>query len=130
MVVVQAHTWKELQEQDEIIENQFQDFQWKIKANTKFKWKNVLVVDTPTKHETNPPFYQNASLSQRTQKKCSFKDDQILRIFNMLIKNKKTELPEPKRPEEVGHINDPKYFHYLRIVSHTTKYYFILKDKL
>lgn len=42
----------------------------------------------------------------------------------------KIELLEPKRPEEVGRTKDPKYCDYQRIISHLTKDYFILKDKI
>lgn len=70
------------------------------------------------------------SSSQRTQKKYSFKNDQVLKIFNILVNNNQIELPKLKRPEKVRHTNDPKYCHYHRIVSYPTKKCSILKGKL
>lgn len=89
----------------------------------------MLVVNMPLEPKFNSPFRQNTSLSQQTQQKYLFKDDQVLDIFNILIKNNKIELLEPKIPGEVGHTSDLKYCHYQRIVNHSTKNYFILKDK-
>ncbi|KAG8380602.1 hypothetical protein BUALT_Bualt06G0032700 [Buddleja alternifolia] len=40
------------------------------------------------------------------------------------------ELPEPKRPEEAGKVNDPKYCKYHRVVSHPIEKCFVVKDKI
>lgn len=48
----------------------------------------------------------------------------------MLVNNNKIDLCEPKKPEEVGHIEYSKYCHYHRIMSHPTKNCFILEDKI
>lgn len=48
----------------------------------------------------------------------------------MLASNNKIELPEPKRPEKVGHIKDSNYCHYYVIITYHTKNCFILKDKI
>ena len=45
-----------------------------------------------------------------------------------LLQKKVIELPECKRPEEMGCVNDPNYCHYHRIVGHPMKKCFTLKD--
>ena len=45
-----------------------------------------------------------------------------------LLQKKVIELPECKRLEEMGRLNDPNYCHYHRIVSHPVEKCFILKD--
>jgi len=39
-------------------------------------------------------------------------------MLHTLLEKGLIELPEPKRPEEVGRTNDPKYCKYHRIISH------------
>lgn len=51
----------------------------------------------------------------------------MLKIFNILVNNNKTKLPESKRPDEVGRTKDSKYCHYHRIICQDC---FILKDKI
>ena len=60
--------------------------------------------------------------------KYSFHDDDVEGIFNELMKEKAIQLPEPKRPSEVDKIDDPKYCHYHRIISHPLSECYILKN--
>ncbi|KAM1619260.1 hypothetical protein ACFX1X_018248 [Malus domestica] len=49
-------------------------------------------------------------------------------MLDDLLEKKVIELPECKRPEEMNHINDPKYCKYHRIVSHPVGKCFVLKE--
>lgn len=80
-----------------------------------------------TKPQSNLPPQKNTCLSQEPQKNYSFKDDKLLKIFNVLVNNNKIELTKLRRPEEVGHSKDPKYCHYHMIISHSIKDCFALK---
>jgi len=51
-------------------------------------------------------------------------------IFHLLQKGGKLKLPEVRRPNEVGRMNDPNYYLFHRIVHHPTNKCFILKDKI
>ena len=51
-----------------------------------------------------------------------------LTCWKTCSKKKFVELPECKRPEEMGHVSDPNYYHCHRIVSHPVEKCFILKD--
>ena len=62
------------------------------------------------------------------EKKYPFPDSDVPSILEDLLQKKVIELPECKRPEEMGSVNDPNYCHYHRIVSHPVEKCFILKD--
>ena len=47
------------------------------------------------------------SLKQRLNKQYSFKDDQVVKLFRLLHKSNKLKLPEARRPEDVGKVDDP-----------------------
>src|SRR3984957_13460675 len=72
----------------------------------------------------------NVSLKERLNKQYSFKDKYVISLFKLLQKSNKLKLPEAKRPEEVGKVNDPKYCFYHRILGHPTHHCFIFKDML
>lgn len=125
---------KELKEHAEILEKSISRLlteskrkQWVETTATsplsKFKGKNVLVVDTPTEFKRNLSSRQNTTLSQGA-------NDQMLKFFNMIVSNKNIKLLEPKIPEKVGCTKDHKYCYYHRIISHSTKKCFIIKDKI
>ena len=63
-------------------------------------------------------------------KQYSFKDEQVVTIFYLLQKGNKLKLSEARRPNEVGHTNDPNYCLFHRMVHHPTNKYFVLKDKI
>src|SRR3954469_13189816 len=48
----------------------------------------------------------------------------------MLSKSGELKLPEPRKPEEVGKTDDPRYCLYHRGLGHPTKNCWSLKDKL
>jgi len=49
-------------------------------------------------------------------------------MLDDLLEKGVIELPEPKRPEEVGRTADPKYCQYYRIVSHPLERCITLKE--
>ena len=71
---------------------------------------------------------KNLTLEEKKKTKYSFHNDDVEEIFNELMKGKAIQLPEPKRPSEVDKIDDPKYCHYHRIISHPLSECYILKN--
>ena len=49
-------------------------------------------------------------------------------IFDELLAAKAIKLPEPKRPSEVDKNDDPNYCRYHRIISHSLKDCYVLKN--
>ena len=68
------------------------------------------------------------SLKERQSAKYSFSGEDVEPIFNELMAAGALKLPQSKRPEEVNKTNDPKYYRYHRLVSHTIKDCYVLKD--
>ena len=48
----------------------------------------------------------------------SFKNEDVEDFFTSLLEQGLIELPEPKRPDEVGRVGDPKYCKFHRVISH------------
>lgn len=64
------------------------------------------------------------------QREYTFLDFDVVGIFDDLIKKKLIDLPQMKRPEEVGRINNPKYYKYHWLAGHPIQNWFIFKDKV
>lgn len=62
------------------------------------------------------------------QKEYPFSDSEFSGILDQLLEQKIIELPAPKRPEEVGKVDHPKYCKFHRIISHPVEKCFVLKD--
>ncbi|PIN05644.1 hypothetical protein CDL12_21814 [Handroanthus impetiginosus] len=97
----------------------------------------VATVKFPTTEKKNNDKIENqrASSSKRTlkemqEKEYPFPDSDVPYIFDELLARKLIELPQPKRQEEVGKTNDPKYCKYLQVVSHPIEKCFVFKDKI
>ncbi|GKV04930.1 hypothetical protein SLEP1_g17015 [Rubroshorea leprosula] len=71
---------------------------------------------------------KKSTLKELQQKEYPFADSEVPAIFEQLLALNLIELPAPKRPEEVGRVNDPKYCKYHQIVSHPIGKCFVLKD--
>ena len=56
----------------------------------------------------------------------SLKDEQVVTIFHLLHKSNKLKLPEVRRPNEVGSINDPNYCIFYSMVHHPTSRCYVL----
>ncbi|CAB4319825.1 unnamed protein product [Prunus armeniaca] len=76
----------------------------------------------------DPP--KRLTLKERKKVKYSFDDEDVEEIFDQLLASKGITLPESKRPAEANKTNDPKYCRYHRLISHTLKDCYILKDKI
>ena len=69
-----------------------------------------------------------SSLKEWEQKVYPFLDADMLEMLEQLLKLKLIELPECKRSEEMGKVDDPNYCKYHRIISHTIQKCFVLKE--
>jgi len=54
----------------------------------------------------------------------------VVKLFKLLQKSNKLKLPEARRPEDVGKVDDPKYCLYHRMIGHPTQNCYIFKDVL
>ena len=54
----------------------------------------------------------------------------MVSLFKLLQKSNKLKLPEVRRPDEVGKIDDPNWCLYHRMVGHLTKSCYIFNDVL
>ncbi|KAL0440327.1 UNVERIFIED_CONTAM: hypothetical protein Slati_2515700 [Sesamum latifolium] len=70
------------------------------------------------------------TLKEIQTKRYPFLDSDVSRIFDDLLNANLIELPEMKRPEQAGKIDDPKYCKYHRLVEHPIHDCFIFKDKV
>ncbi|CAL9017106.1 unnamed protein product [Prunus brigantina] len=76
----------------------------------------------------DPP--KRLTLKERKEVKYSFDDEDVEEIFDQLLASNGITLPESKRPAEANKTNDPRYCRYHRLISHTLKDCYILKDKI
>ena len=70
---------------------------------------------------------RRSSLKEWEQKVYPFLDVNMPEMLEQLLKLKLIKLPECKRPEEIGKVNDPNYCKYHRIISHPIRKCFVLK---
>ncbi|KAL6314070.1 hypothetical protein AAG906_011805 [Vitis piasezkii] len=68
------------------------------------------------------------NLKELEEKRYPFPNSDVPSMLEDLLPKKIIELPECKRPKEMGRVNDPNYCHYHRIVSHPMEKCFILKE--
>ena len=71
---------------------------------------------------------RRSSLKEWEQKVYPFLDADMPKMLEQLLKLKLIELPECKRPEEIGKVEDPNYCKYHRIISHPIQKCFVLKE--
>ncbi|KAK1684838.1 hypothetical protein QYE76_045686 [Lolium multiflorum] len=77
---------------------------------------------------TGVPAHRRPTLSERQNREYSFPVDEIGDLFVGLLQLKLIELPNSKRPEEANRTNDPNFCHYHRILGHTLKDCFVVKN--
>jgi len=70
------------------------------------------------------------TLSERQNQKYSFPDEEVEDLFMGLRELKLIELPKPKRPEEASKFNEPNFCHFHRILGHTLKDCFVVKNMI
>ncbi|KAL2542684.1 Uncharacterized protein Adt_03662 [Abeliophyllum distichum] len=68
------------------------------------------------------------TLKKLEEKEYPFSDYGVSGILDQLVEQKIIELPEPKRPEEAGQVDHPKYCRFHQIISHPVQRCFVLKD--
>src|SRR4051812_15717193 len=141
MGVVECKTWKQLQEHGQMAEELVAFVRTEEKNNRTPRGggppsrrnqdppakKEILAADTQQASSSHPT---GGGFIDRSQIKYSFKDDKVEALFKMLSKSGQLKLPEPRKPEELGKTDDPRYFLYHRGLGHPTKSCWSLKDKL
>lgn len=58
------------------------------------------------------------TLKEQKEKESSFRNEDVEDFFTSLLEQGLIELPEPKRPDEVGRVGDPKYYKFHRVLFH------------
>ncbi|XP_051117866.1 uncharacterized protein LOC127242389 [Andrographis paniculata] len=103
-----------------------------IKATTKApmkiqsKEKEVARKRQSTQTERPP----RPTLKELQSKTYPFLDSDVSGIFDDLLRENLIELPNSKRPEEAGKVDDPRYCKYHRVVGHPIHNCFVFKDKV
>ncbi|KAH7857466.1 hypothetical protein Vadar_013066 [Vaccinium darrowii] len=87
----------------------------------------VKITRKDKKKEENPR-NKHPTLKELQEKRYPYPDADVPSMLEDLLEKEVVQLPECKRPEEMGKIHDPRYCHYHRIVSHPTEKCFVLKD--
>jgi len=101
--------------------------------------ESMLVQETPlksfskrkeTKHERNHDDNekQRPTLRERQKKVYPFPDSDVADMLEQLIEKQLIQLPECKRPEQAGKVDDPNYCKYHRVISHPVEKCFVLKE--
>ena len=70
------------------------------------------------------------TLKEREQKVYPFPDEDVPNILEQLLQLKLIELPECRRPEDMGKVDDPKYCKYHRIIGHLIQKCFVFKEQI
>jgi hypothetical protein len=83
---------------------------------------------TRNHNKGGPSALRRLTLSERQSQKYSFPDEEVEDLFMGLRELSFIELPKPKRSEEVSRFNEPNFCHYHRIVGHTLKDCFVVKN--
>jgi hypothetical protein len=91
-----------------------------VKISVKDKKKGDQKETRPREKDGRP------SLKELQERKYPFPDSDVPGMLEDLLEKKVIQLPECKRPEEMGRMNDPRYCHYRRIVSHPIEKCFVL----
>ena len=94
-----------------------------IKISTRDKKKEVKQA-RPTQENERCRF----TLKELEEKKYHFPNSDVPSMLEDLLHKKVIELPECKRLEKMGRVNDLNYGHYHQIINHPVKKCFILKD--
>ncbi|KAK4592997.1 hypothetical protein RGQ29_017223 [Quercus rubra] len=77
------------------------------------------------KNEVHRPTFK-----EREQKVYSFPNEDVPNIFEQLLQMNLIELPECKRPEDMGKVDDPNYCKYHRIIGHPIQKCFVFKEQI
>ena len=70
------------------------------------------------------------TFKEREQKVYPFLDEDVPNILEQLLQLKLIELPECRRPKDMGKFDDPNYCKYHRIIGHPIQKCFIFKEQI
>ncbi|KAA0051503.1 retrotransposon gag protein [Cucumis melo var. makuwa] len=68
------------------------------------------------------------TLKERQEKVYPFSDSDITDMLERPLEKQLIQLPECKRPEQAGQVDDPNYCKYHRVISHLVEKCFMLKE--
>ncbi|TYK09810.1 ty3-gypsy retrotransposon protein [Cucumis melo var. makuwa] len=71
---------------------------------------------------------QRLTLKERQEKVYLFLDSDIANMLQQLLEKQLIQLPECKRPEQAGKVDDPDYWKYDWVISHPLEKCFVLKE--
>jgi hypothetical protein len=74
------------------------------------------------------PTPRRPTLSEHQNREYSFLAEEVEDLFIGLWELNLIELPKPKRPEEASKFKEPNFYHYHRILGHTLKGCFVVKN--
>ncbi|KAG8362650.1 hypothetical protein BUALT_BualtUnG0054700 [Buddleja alternifolia] len=96
------------------------------------KKKSPINIGKPKREDTkvNMSGGSRPSFKERMEKKFSFPDEILKDLFEELKDQGLIDLPEAKRPGEVGKTDNPRYCPYHRLVGHSIEECFILKERI
>ncbi|TYK23002.1 retrotransposon gag protein [Cucumis melo var. makuwa] len=101
--------------------------------------ESMVVQETPlksfskrkeTKHERNHDGDEKRCLTlrERQKKVYTFLDSNVADMLEQLIEKQLIQLPECKRLEQAGKVDDPNYCKYHQVISHPVEKCFVLKE--
>ena len=70
------------------------------------------------------------TFKEHEQKVYPFLDEDVPNILEQLLQLKLIELPECRRPEDIGKVDDSNYCKYHRIIGHPIQKYFVFKEQI
>ena len=70
------------------------------------------------------------TFKEREQKVYPFPNEDVPIILGQLLQLKLIKLPECRRPEDMGKVDDPNYCKYHRIIGHPIQKCFIFKEQI
>ncbi|KAH7863965.1 hypothetical protein Vadar_024075 [Vaccinium darrowii] len=91
---------------------------------------SMVPLKAPRRDKKNEehPRDRRPTLKELQEKRYPFPNSDVPSMLEDLLEKNVIQLPECKRPEEMGKVHDPRYCHYHRIVSHSTEKCFVLKE--
>ena len=112
--------------------------------NAKSNLKDLMVVNTTVvkvprrgakANEKQLEGWQKNKVRHLTFKECEqkeylFPDENVPNILKQLLQMNLIELPECKKPEDTGKVDDPNCCKYYRIISHPIQKCFIFKEQI
>ncbi|XP_065637351.1 uncharacterized protein LOC136070820 [Quercus suber] len=70
------------------------------------------------------------TFKKREQKAYPFSDEDVPNILEQLLQLKLIELPECRRPQDIGKVDDPNYCKYHHIIGHPIQKCFVFKEQI